>query len=172
MTPFATASNANSATTAMAPMLASRFGVASTPSAASLGSGAFAASLGETSAKPALPVGALAAPVGAPRLSASALNTKSEAQVRAAIHKSAADFESSALGQLMGFMTQTIEVDPTFGGGRGEEMFRDMMNTEYGKMLHKGGRIGIADQVERQLLRAQGLKPLDRHAAGQNRLTA
>ena len=161
MTPFAsTASTAASATAAMAPMLASRFGVASTPSAAGLGSGAFAASLAETSSKPALPVGALAAPVGAPRLSAMALNTKTEAETRAAIHKSAADFESSALGQLLGFMTQNIEVNPTFGGGRGEEMFRDMMNTEYGKMLHKSGRTGIADQVERQLLRAQGLKPL------------
>ena len=39
-------------------------------------------------------------------------------------------------------------------------MFRDMMNSEYGKMLQKGGRTGLASQVETQLLRAQGLKPL------------
>ena len=169
MTPYASSpvAGAANATAAMAPGLASRYGMGSTASAASLGSGAFAASLAESSAKPVLPVGALngpaAAPVGqagAPKLSAMALNTKTETETRAAIHKSAADFESSALGQLLGFMTQNIEVNPTFGGGHGEEMFRDMMNTEYGKMLHKGGRTGIADQVERQLLRAQGLKPL------------
>ena len=162
MTPYASSpvAGAANATAAMAPGLASRYGMGSTASAASLGSGAFAASLAESSAKPVLPVGALNGPAAAPKPAALALNTKTETETRAAIHKSAADFESSALGQLLGFMTQNIEVNPTFGGGHGEEMFRDMMNTEYGKMLHKGGRTGIADQVERQLLRAQGLKPL------------
>ncbi|MEI7609729.1 MAG: rod-binding protein [Rhodospirillaceae bacterium] len=169
MTPYASsATGAANAATAMAPALASRYGMASTPSAAGIGAGGFAASLTEASAKPVLPVGSLGtpagiaagAPAGGSRLNAAALNRKTEPETRTAIHKSAAEFESSALGQLLGFMTQNVEVDPTFGGGHGEEMFRDMLNTEYGKMLHKGGRTGIAAQVERQLLRAQGLKPL------------
>ncbi|MEI6559601.1 MAG: rod-binding protein [Rhodospirillaceae bacterium] len=124
------------------------------------GAARFAASLGEASAPPSPPVGAPVRDALAVRPSAIALNSRTEAETRAAIHKSASEFESSTLGQLLGFITQNVEVDPVFGGGHGEEMFRDMMNTEYGKMLHKGGRAGIADQVERQLLRAQGLKPL------------
>ncbi|MEI8394325.1 MAG: rod-binding protein [Rhodospirillaceae bacterium] len=86
-----------------------------------------------------------------------ALNGKSEAETRAAIHKAAGSFESQALGQLLGFMTQGVEVDPTFGGGHGEEMFRDLLNTEYGKLVHKAGTAGIAKSVEREMLRAQGL---------------
>ena len=100
------------------------------------------------------------APSGGPRLSAMALNGRTEAETRAAIHKSACDFEANVFGQLMGFMTQEIAVDPIFGGGRGEEMYRDMMNTEYGKLAQKSGAMGLAAQVERELLRAQGLKPL------------
>lgn len=88
------------------------------------------------------------------------LNSRTEAETRAAIHKSAGDFEASCMGQLLGFMNQDLAVDPNFGGGRGEEMYRDMMNTEYGKLAHRSGTVGIAAQVERELLRAQGLKPL------------
>ncbi len=169
MTAFASSaasSFASGAGAAAAVAAASRFGSAAGGANSAAGGsasgsapGAFAASLAEASSRPAAAGGA-DSPVGGARLSASALNTRSEAQTRAAIHKSAADFETSAMGQLLGFMTQNVEVDPNFGGGHGEEMFRDMMNTEYGKIMHKAGRSGLADQVERQLLRAQGLKPL------------
>jgi len=111
------------------------------------GAAAFAATLDQASA-------------GGPRLSPMALNNRTEAETRAAIHKSAGDFEATCFGQLMGFMTQEIAVDPIFGGGHGEEMYRDMMNAEYGKLAHKTGSLGLAAQVERELLRAQGLKPL------------
>ena len=85
---------------------------------------------------------------------------RSETETRAAIHKSAIAFESTCLGQLMSFMTEAREVDPMFGGGRGEEMFRGMLTTEYGKLATKNSHTGIAAAVERQLLRAQGLQPL------------
>ncbi len=107
-----------------------------------------------------------AVPPMAPRLTASAFKGQSESEVRAAIHKSAQDFEASSLGQLVEFMTQTIEVDPVFGGGHGEEMFRQMLNSEYGKMMRKTGSGAIAQPVERDLLRAQGLKPLSASGAG------
>ena len=158
MTPYASAASSSpSSAAAMTSALASRYGAGG---GAGSGLGGFAASLAEDAARPAQPVGAVPVPVGSSRPAMMAMNAKSELQTRAAIHKSAHEFEASVLGQLMGFMTQNVEVDPTFGGGHGEEMFRDMMNAEYGKMMNKSGRTGIADQVERQLLRAQGLKPL------------
>ena len=97
-------------------------------------------------------------PLG-PRLSATTLNPRSEAETRRAIHKSAQDFESTTLGQMLQFISDTNEVDPDFGGGHGEEMFRQMLTTEYGKLMSKSGHTGIAGPVERELLRAQGLKP-------------
>ena len=166
MTPYSsTASSSPSSAAAMAPALASRYAAGSLSGGVGGAQGGFASSLAENSARPALPVGAASAPVGSSRPALMALSAKSEPETRAAIHKSAHEFEASVLGQLMGFMTQNVEVDPTFGGGHGEEMFRDMMNAEYGKMMNKSGRTGIADQVERQLLRAQGLKPLQGHSA-------
>lgn len=82
---------------------------------------------------------------------------KSQAAQRAAIHKAATDFESQFLGQMTGFLSQSVEVDPEFGGGHAEEMFRDMLNPEYGKLMEKRGGLGIAAPVEKAMLRAQGL---------------
>jgi hypothetical protein len=85
--------------------------------------------------------------------------TGSEAARRAKLHKSATDFEAMFIGQMLTEMWSGVEVDPTFGGGHGEEMFRGMMTTEYGKMFQRKGGIGIATRVEKELLHAQGLQP-------------
>ncbi len=148
----------NTAVSASSAAPAPRFGLGVAQGSAGNGSRGFSVHLGDSAAKLAPPAGGAAAP------SLTAFNGRSESATRAAIHKSAADFETAALGQLLAFMTQSIEVDSTFGGGHGEEMFRDMMNAEYGKMFSKSGRTGIADQVERQLLRSQGLKPVPKAA--------
>ena len=123
-------------------------------------SGGFAAALAQQTAVPE--AGATQPGASAPGswLTASAFKGKSETETRAAIHKSAQDFESTTLGQMLQFMSDSVEVDPEFGGGHGEEMFRQMLTTEYGKMMHKAGGAGIAAQVEPELLRAQGLKPV------------
>ena len=42
-----------------------------------------------------------------------------------------------------------------FGGGQGEEMFRSMMFDEYGKQIAPSGGIGIADMVQKEILRMQ-----------------
>ncbi len=122
--------------------------------------GGFAAALDQQQAPAVSPAPGSAGglPQG-PRLVGS-LNPKSEAETRQAIHKSAQDFESTTLGQMLQFISDTVEVDPDFGGGHGEEMFRQMLTTEYGKLMRKSGATGISAQVERELLRAQGLKPI------------
>ncbi|MCC6912370.1 MAG: rod-binding protein [Rhodospirillaceae bacterium] len=65
------------------------------------------------------------------------------------------DFEAFFIGQMMEHMMAGIETDPTFGGGPGEDMWRSMLNQEYGKELAKSGKLGIADHVMRGMLLAQ-----------------
>ncbi|MBP2292091.1 rod-binding protein [Azospirillum rugosum] len=77
------------------------------------------------------------------------------AQTHAQIRKAADDFENVFVSQMLGHMFDGIEVDETFGGGHGEEMFRSMLTEQYAKQVNSRGGFGIADQVYRELLRAQ-----------------
>lgn len=74
---------------------------------------------------------------------------------RAQIRKAADDFENVFVSQMLGHMFDGMEVDETFGGGHGEEMFRSMLTEQYAKQVNRRGGFGIADQVYRELLRAQ-----------------
>ena len=74
---------------------------------------------------------------------------------RAQLRKSAEEFETQFIGQMFSPMFDTVDVDETFGGGQGEEMFRSFLTTEYAKQTQKRGGFGLADSVYRELLRAQ-----------------
>ncbi len=67
----------------------------------------------------------------------------------------AESFESFFVGQMLEYMTEGLKPDPEFGGGHAEEMWRSMMNQEYGKHIVKSGGLGIANQVMTSMLRAQ-----------------
>ncbi|MGM0422278.1 MAG: rod-binding protein [Pseudomonadota bacterium] len=69
--------------------------------------------------------------------------------------EAAEEFEATFLSQMLAHMFSGIEVDPTFGGGKGEEMFRSMMVEEYGKSFVDKGGVGIADQVQAKLIEMQ-----------------
>ncbi|MBP2229145.1 Rod binding domain-containing protein [Azospirillum agricola] len=73
----------------------------------------------------------------------------------AQIRKSANEFENVFVSQMMGHMFEGIETDETFGGGRGEEMFRPMLIEQFSKQVTQRGGLGIASQVYQELLRAQ-----------------
>lgn len=75
--------------------------------------------------------------------------------VDAKLRKAANEFETQFLSQMLTPMFESIETDPTFGGGHGEEMFRSLLVNEYGKQMNARGGFGIADSVYRELLRAQ-----------------
>ena len=65
------------------------------------------------------------------------------------IREAAAEFEALFLSEMMNHMFAGVDVDPMFGGGSGEQMFRGMMIQEYGKMMsrtHNG--IGLADPIQ------------------------
>jgi len=81
----------------------------------------------------------------------STAKTADAAKARAA----AEDFEAFYLSQTFEQMFQDVEPDSMFGGGQGEKVFRSMLFQEYGKQTAKTGGIGIADMVQKEILRMQ-----------------
>lgn len=71
------------------------------------------------------------------------------------IDKSAQEFEGMFLAEMLSHMFEGVEVDPEFGGGHGEEMFRSMLVQEYGKEIAKGPGLGIAANVKQAMIAAQ-----------------
>jgi len=52
-------------------------------------------------------------------------------------------------------MFESVKIDPPFGGGMGEDMWRSMQVDEYGKAIARAGGIGIADAVFREMIKQQ-----------------
>ncbi|MDR3423922.1 MAG: rod-binding protein [Alphaproteobacteria bacterium] len=71
------------------------------------------------------------------------------------VDKAAQDFEAMFATQLLQPMFETVPVNDTFGGGHGEEVMRSFLLQEYGKMIAKTGKLGIASKVKAEMLRAQ-----------------
>lgn len=71
------------------------------------------------------------------------------------VEAAAQDFEAVFLTEMLKPMFAMVEVDPVFGGGKGEEIFRDFTVNEYAKQLAAKGGIGIAAQVKDELIRLQ-----------------
>ncbi|SCA57876.1 Chemotactic signal-response protein CheL (modular protein) [Candidatus Terasakiella magnetica] len=78
-----------------------------------------------------------------------------EAHQRRKIRETAVDFEAQFLSQMLQPMFEGLNATEPFGGGHAEKMWQGMLVNEYGSSLAKSGGIGLADEVERQLLRAQ-----------------
>jgi Rod binding domain-containing protein len=72
--------------------------------------------------------------------------------------KSAQDFEALFLSQMMTHMFAGIDAKGMFGGGAGEEAWRDVLTQEYAKVMAKAGGIGVADSVMREMIRQQEAK--------------
>ena len=69
--------------------------------------------------------------------------------------KVASEFEGMFLSQMVSYMFEGVKTDETFGGGHGEDMFRGMMVSEYGKIMAKAGGIGMADDIQKAMLKIQ-----------------
>lgn len=77
----------------------------------------------------------------------------------AAARKAAKNFEAVFAGQMVAHMFAGLKEDALFGGGQAGEMYRSMLNEEYGRVIASTGGIGLADQVTAQILAQQeGLK--------------
>jgi len=55
-------------------------------------------------------------------------------------------------------MFEGTGTDKMFGGGEGETVYRSFLLQEYAKVVAKSGGIGIADAVQREILRQQEAK--------------
>ena len=71
------------------------------------------------------------------------------------VKKAAQDFEAFFVGSMMESMTSEMQPDEVFGGGHGEEMWRSMLNQEYGKEVAKSGKLGISSNVMTAMLKMQ-----------------
>jgi peptidoglycan hydrolase FlgJ len=89
----------------------------------------------------------------APALSAP--NPAANAQQPSGAAKVAQDFEAFFLAQAMDAMFAGVETDKLFGGGSGENVYRSLLSQEYAKVAAKSGGVGIADAVQREILRMQ-----------------
>ena len=81
-----------------------------------------------------------------------------EAATRAATRqgRTAQDFEAMILEQMFGHMLSGVQGDGPLGaGGTGGEAWRSLLTGEYAKGVARAGGIGIAAQVQGELLRLQ-----------------
>jgi murein DD-endopeptidase MepM/ murein hydrolase activator NlpD len=67
------------------------------------------------------------------------------------IRAAAADFESLFLTQLFRTMRRTVPRTKLFGGGFGEEVYRDLLDAQYARTLAHTGGTGIGEMVAREL---------------------
>ena len=100
-------------------------------------------------AKPILP------PLPAAQAPGTAAPNPAGAQDPSGAHKVAQDFEAFFLAQAMDAMFAGIESDKLFGAGNGENVYRSLLSQEYAKVAAKSGGVGIADAVQREILRLQ-----------------
>jgi peptidoglycan hydrolase FlgJ len=72
------------------------------------------------------------------------------------LRRTAQEFESMVLRELLGPMFEPLDTDGLGGGGAGERMFRPMLVGEYAQGMAARGGIGLADLVLAELVRLQG----------------
>lgn len=87
-----------------------------------------------------------------PQLDAEAVARQGDPQ---AARRAAEDFEAVFLSQMLAPMFATIKTDALFGGGPAEDIYRSLLVEEYGKAISSAGGVGIADQVQREILALQ-----------------
>ena len=90
-------------------------------------------------------------------LQATAQTTAADLAKRSKIRDAAQAFESQFLSQMLQQMFAGVPTDGPFGGGFGEEMFRSVMTDAMAKQMTKAGGIGLANTVQREILKMQGL---------------
>jgi flagellar protein FlgJ len=71
------------------------------------------------------------------------------------MNKTAQDFEAMFLSQVFQTMYAGLKGDGPIGGGEGAEVYRSMLADQQGEALAAGGGVGLADQVQREILTLQ-----------------
>jgi flagellar protein FlgJ len=76
---------------------------------------------------------------------------KANANDRDKLREAATEFESLFVKQMLDSMRQTLhKEDNLLGGGMAENIFEDMLYTEYSRLMTKSGDFGIARAIVNQ----------------------
>ena len=70
------------------------------------------------------------------------------------IEDAAQDFEAVFMAEMLKPMFEGVQEDPMFGSS-GEKTFHGLMLQEYGKIISDRGGVGIAEAVEKYMVRVQ-----------------
>jgi Rod binding domain-containing protein len=73
-------------------------------------------------------------------------------------HRAAQQFEAVFLGQMFDMMEAGVPVDPNFGGGPAEPIYRGMLDQQYAKAVAARGGIGIAKRLYQEILKWQEVR--------------
>ena len=69
--------------------------------------------------------------------------------------RSADEFEAIFISQMLKSMSVGLKTDGPFGGGKSEEIYRELMNEQLGKTVTSKGGIGLSDSIYREILKNQ-----------------
>ena len=73
----------------------------------------------------------------------------------AGARKTAEDFAAFFFSQSFENIFGNMSSDSMFGGGSAESVYKSLLTQEYGKAVARTGGLGIADAVQREILRLQ-----------------
>lgn len=73
------------------------------------------------------------------------------------VKEAAQAFEASFLSMMLKPMFEGLSTEAPFGGGEGEAMFRSFLTDAIAGQTAKRGGLGIAQAVQREMLKLQGL---------------
>lgn len=108
-------------------------------------------------AKIALPVVGQVAKGASSALSALAGTDKAEDAAKTKIKKTADDFETLFLEQMVDRMLKSESTEGPLGeNGTGGDVWRSMLGKEYAKQIQKSGGVGISAQVMDAMIKMQG----------------
>lgn len=68
---------------------------------------------------------------------------------QAGLQKACRDFEAIFIQQMLKEMRESIPKDDLFGGDKGEETFKGMLDETLAQKLSEGGGLGLADMLYR-----------------------
>lgn len=72
-----------------------------------------------------------------------------------ALHKAAQAFEAMFLNEMFQQMNADAPVNPLFGGGQAEKMYRSMLFNQYAKQTSQRSGLGVASAIYREMLKMQ-----------------
>ena len=100
------------------------------------------------------PAGQFGPTMTAAQARAAAMTPEQRATAEARIASTAKDFEAQFVASMMGDSFKDVNL----GGGQGADAFKSVMMQAIGKKIAAGKGIGMATQVQAEMLKMQGLR--------------